>query len=60
MAGNLGFDATLAHDACAAHDLTGPDGTHYSADTVHAMSLANIASEFAVVFSTDQVIERLS
>jgi nicotinamidase-related amidase len=60
MAGNLGFDATLAHDACAAHDLTGPDGTHYSADTVHAMSLANIASEFAAVLSTDQVIERLS
>lgn len=56
MAGNLGFDATLAHDACAAHDLTGPDGTHYSADQVHAMSLANIASEFARVRSTDEIL----
>lgn len=60
MAGNLGFDATLAHDACAAHDLTGPDGTHYSADQVHAMSLANIASEFARVQSTDEILKNLS
>lgn len=59
MAGNLGFDAYLAHDACAAHDLTGPDGSHYSADQVHAMSLANIASEFATVISTEQIIAAL-
>lgn len=58
MAGNLGFDATLAHDACAAHDLTGPDGTHYSADQVHAMSLANIASEFAAVKSVDEILNQ--
>lgn len=57
MAGNLGFDATLAHDACAAHGLTGPDGTHYPADQVHAMSLANIASEFAAVRSTAEILE---
>ena len=56
MAGNLGFDAVLAHDACAAHDLTGPEGTHYSADQVPAMSLANIASEFATVLSTDEIL----
>lgn len=58
MAGNLGFQAVLAHDACAAHDLTGPDGTHYSADQVHAMSLANIASEFAKVLSTEKILEQ--
>lgn len=58
MAGNLGFNATLAHDACAAHDLTGPDGTHYSAEQVHAMSLANIASEFAEVLSTEEILSR--
>lgn len=59
MAGNLGFDAYLAHDACAAHDLTGPDGSHYSADQVHAMSLANIASEFATVLSTSEILASL-
>lgn len=58
MAGNLGFQTVLAHDACAAHNLTGPDGTHYSADQVHAMSLANIASEFAEVLSTEQILEQ--
>ena len=58
MAGNLGFEATLAHDACAAHDLTGPDGTHYPADQVHAMSLANIASEFAAVKSVDEILNQ--
>ena len=56
MAGNLGFNATLAHDACAARGLTGPDGTHYPADQVHAMSLANIASEFAAVRSVDEIL----
>lgn len=60
MAGNLGFNATLAHDACAAHDLTGPDGTHYDAEQVHAMSLANIASEFAVVKSVDEILNSIS
>lgn len=60
MAGNFGFRAVLAHDACAAHDLTGPDGSHYSAEQVHAMSLANIASEFAEVLSTDEVLDRHS
>lgn len=59
MSGNLGFDTYLAHDACAAHDLTGPDGSHYSADQVHAMSVANIASEFATVLSTNQIIESI-
>lgn len=57
MAGNLGFNATLAHDACAAHGLTGPDGTHYPAEQVHAMSLANIASEFAAVKSVAEILE---
>lgn len=60
MAGNLGFNATLAHDACAAHDLAGLDGTHYSGEQVHAMSLANIASEFAVVLSTDEIVQRFA
>lgn len=60
MAGNLGFNATLAHDACAAHELAGLDGTHYSGDQVHAMSMANIASEFADVLSTHEIMQRIS
>ncbi len=60
MAGNLGFNATLAHDACAAHDLAGLDGTHYTGEQVHAMSLANIASEFAEVRSTAEIAKQFS
>lgn len=60
MSGNLGFDTYLAHDACAAHNLVGPDGTNYSGEQVHAMSVANIASEFATVLSTDEVLVRFA
>lgn len=60
MAGNLGFNAVLVHDACAAHDLTGLDGAHYSAEQVHAMSLANIASEFACVLSTNECLTQFN
>lgn len=58
MSGNLGFDTYLVHDACAAHNLRGPDGTNYSAEQVHAMSIANIASEFATVLTTDEALVR--
>lgn len=60
MSGNLGFDTFLAQDACAAHNLTGPDGTSYSADQVHAMSIANIASEFATVLTTNEILKTFS
>ena len=56
MSGNLGFDTYLAQDACAAHHLVAPDGTIYSADMVHAMSVANLASEFATVLTVDEII----
>ena len=59
MSGNLGFDTYLVRDACAAHNLAGLDGSNYSADQVHAMSLANIASEFATVLSTQEVLESI-
>lgn len=56
MAGNLGFDAVLAHDACWTFDLEGPDGTVHPAEAVHAMSLANLSGEFAQIASTEAVI----
>lgn len=59
MAGNLGFDTTLAHDACATHDRTGPDGTVYPADTIHQISLANLHEEFATIKSMDEILAEL-
>ncbi len=59
MAGNLGFEVYLPADAVAAFDLTGPDGTHYTAEEIHRMSLAVLHGEFATVVDTRTVLEAL-
>lgn len=56
MAGNLGFNPVLVEDAAATFDLTGPDGSHWDAATVHAMTIANLHGEFAAIMTTDEVI----
>jgi nicotinamidase-related amidase len=56
MAGNLGFDVYLASDAIAAFDIVGPDGTRYSANEVHRVSLATLHGEFATVVDTKTVL----
>jgi len=55
-AGNLGFDTYVVGDATAAYDGTGPDGTHYAADAIHAMTLMNLHKEFATITTTDAVL----
>jgi nicotinamidase-related amidase len=59
MAGNLGFDARLVRDATWTFDRTGPDGDAHSADSIHAMTLANLNGEFARIVSTTEVIAAL-
>jgi len=56
MAGNLGFHTYVVSDATAAFGLTGPDGINYSAETVHALSLATIHNEFAHVMDTAAIL----
>lgn len=56
MAGNLGFDTYVVGDATAAFDGTGLDGTHYAAETIHAMTLMNLHGEFATVTTTDAIL----
>jgi nicotinamidase-related amidase len=59
MSGNLGFDTVVVSDATATfgrHDFA---GTWRTADEVHAMSLANLESEYARVLSTDEVLSLL-
>ncbi len=46
MAGNLGFDTYLAHDACATTNRVGPDGADHDPELVHAMTVANLHGEF--------------
>lgn len=52
MAGNLGFDTYLTHDATWTFDRTGSDGTVHKADTIQAISLANLHDEFCTITDT--------
>ncbi|NNK48476.1 MAG: cysteine hydrolase [Gemmatimonadetes bacterium] len=56
MAGNLGFRTFVVADATATFDRLGPDGTVYPADLVHAVSLASLHEEFAVVVPSADVL----
>ena len=53
MAGNLWFDTYLVHDACAAINTLGHDGTYYEADLVHNMSNASMHGEFCTAISKE-------
>ena len=59
MAGNLGFDTWLAHDA--AFTFARPDyaGHLRSAAEVHAMSLANLEGEYCRVVTTGEILAML-
>lgn len=59
MAGNLGFDARLVRDATWTFDRVGPDGDAHSAEEIHAMTLANLNSEFARIVSASEAVAAL-
>jgi nicotinamidase-related amidase len=59
MAGNLGFDAKLVRDATWTFDREGADGEHFTADEVHAMTLANLRDEFAEIATAADIRRRL-
>lgn len=53
MAGNLGFHIYLVADGCFTFGRTDWNGTPRSAEDVHAMSLANLHSEYCTVITAD-------
>lgn len=53
MAGNLGFDTYLVHDACAAVNTLGHDGEYYEPDLVHNLSIASLHGEFCTAISKE-------
>ncbi|XVH32153.1 cysteine hydrolase family protein [Haloferacaceae archaeon DSL9] len=55
MAENLGYTVYLVADATATFDRTGPDGTRFTADEMHATALAHLHGEFATVVSTRSI-----
>ena len=56
MAGNFGFHTFLVEDACATHERTGPDGTWFSAEQMHATAVASLHGEFACVTTTADIL----
>lgn len=60
MAGNLGYDTLLVHDACATTNRIGIDGTDYDPELVHDMSIANLSREFCTVIDHKQALSLLN
>ncbi|NIZ02810.1 cysteine hydrolase family protein [Thalassospira lucentensis] len=56
MGANLGFDVTIAADACFTFDRALPDGRAFAADLVHDVALASLNDEFASVKSVAQIV----
>ena len=59
MAGNMGFDTYLAHDACACTNRIGRDGTDYDAELIHDTTIASLHGEFCTALSTADAIQPL-
>ena len=57
MAGNLGFDTYVVSDATATFNREGYDGKQYSAEDIHATTLASLHQEFATVVNTDTLLK---
>ncbi|MCU7251571.1 cysteine hydrolase family protein [Pseudomonas koreensis] len=55
-AGNLGFEAWVAEDACFTFDKADYFGTAHSAEEVHAMSLGNLHGEYATVTGSREIL----
>ncbi|WP_299393418.1 cysteine hydrolase family protein [Pelagibius sp.] len=59
MAGNLGFKTWLVEDATASIDLTDLQGRLWTAEDVHAVSLAQLNGEYASVVRSEPFLDRL-
>ncbi|MEH7444083.1 cysteine hydrolase family protein [Bacillus sp. JJ1122] len=57
MAGNYGFNPILVSDATATFDRVGLNGEVFAAELIHAMTMANLNEEFAVISDTESVIK---
>ncbi|MCO5160911.1 MAG: cysteine hydrolase [Mesorhizobium sp.] len=59
MAGNLGFEVVIPEDAVASVDRIDRRGRHWSAEDVHALTLAILENEYAQISDTRTLIEAL-
>jgi nicotinamidase-related amidase len=54
MAGNLGYNTYVVADATASFNKVGVNGENFSAEMVHAISLATLKDEFATIITTEE------
>lgn len=54
--GNLGFDVIVAADACFTFNQADLSGRLWPAEDVHALSLSNLAMDYARVFQTSEIL----
>jgi len=59
MAGNLGFRVDLAADACFTFGKRDLNGRLWSADDIHALSLANLQGEYANITASAEILAAL-
>lgn len=57
MAGNLGYNTYLVHDATACFNRIGIDGKHIDAETMHQSALASLHKEFATVLHSTELLD---
>ncbi|CAE6800023.1 cysteine hydrolase family protein [Paraburkholderia haematera] len=57
-AGNLGFTALVASDAAFTFDMRDLNGRLWAAEDIHALSLANLAMDYAQIATTAEIVGR--
>ena len=58
-AADLGFKVFLISDATATYAKTGPDGTKFEPELIHATALASLNNEFANIITTADLLHEL-
>ncbi|MDP3546999.1 MAG: cysteine hydrolase family protein [Phreatobacter sp.] len=53
---DLGYQTTIAADACATRDLPKPDGGVIDAESLHVAELAALSDRFAGVFKASEIV----
>lgn len=56
MAGNYGFNPILVSDATATFDRKGMNGEIFPAELIHAVTMANLNEEFAIIIDSDSLL----
>jgi len=59
-AGDLGIRAVVVSDATACFDKVAMNGKKYTSDIVHQLSLTNIKDEYALIFTTEKILQTLA